>query len=119
MDIPYYTMIDEHDYETYVWLRNNIDDYRDENQTYDKAAVGTIKASSFSAITELYIATSYMIPRYNEHLTDDMNEFLQDKCVDTSFLDRHKISVIYGECDNTNLTKIYDNVYLYPGLFEK
>lgn len=59
-------MIDEQNYETYVWIRDNIEDYRDENHTYDKAAVDPIKASPFSAITGLHILTqSIYREKYN------------------------------------------------------
>ena len=118
LDIPYYEMADETDYETFTWIRDNIDQYRDENHTYEKGAVHPFKASPFSAITGLYIVSSSMHPIYGYHLHKQMEQFLREQCGDTSFLDRYKISVIYGDCNNSNLTMIYEDVYLYPGLFE-
>lgn len=118
LDIPYYQMIDEEDYETFTWIRDNIDDYRDENHSYDKAAVHPFMASPFSAVTRLYMVSSSMHPIYGYSLHTEMEKFLSEKCVDTSFLKKYKISVVYGSCNNDNLTMIYPNVYLYPSLYE-
>ncbi|RLF27655.1 MAG: hypothetical protein DRN05_05360 [Thermoplasmata archaeon] len=42
------------------------------------------------------------------------------KHTNTSILDKHRISVVIcEECNNSNLTKIHENVYIYPGLYEK
>ena len=46
-------------------------------------------------------------------LHTEMKTFLNNKCVDTSFLDKHGISLVYGSCNNDNLTMVYPNVYLY------
>lgn len=119
LDIPYYQMIDEEDYEAFTWIKENIDDYRDENHHYDKAAVDPYFAPSFSAVTRLYIVTSSMHPLVRYSLHTDMETFLTNKCVDTGFLDKHGIGVVYGSCNNDNLTMIYPNVYLYPGLYEE
>jgi len=119
LDIPYYQMIDEQDYETFTWIRDNIDNYRDKDYLYDKAAVDPFMASPFSAITGLYITSSSMHPIYGYSLHTEVENFLNNKCIDTSFLEEHGISIIYGNCNNDNLTMIHPNVYLYPGLYEK
>lgn len=59
-----------------------------------------------------------MHPLYRYSLYMDMETILNNKCVDTSFLDEHEISVVYGNCNNNDYTTIYPNVYLYPGLYE-
>jgi hypothetical protein len=111
-------MISEEEYETFTWIHDNIDEYRDANHTYNKAAVDPYIASPFSAVTGLYIISSNMNPIYSYDLVENMKTFLREKCINTSFLDKYQISVIYGEATNTNLTKIYDKVYLYQGLKE-
>ncbi|MCK4348691.1 MAG: hypothetical protein KAW47_08750 [Thermoplasmatales archaeon] len=119
MDIPYYQMIDEEDYETFTWIEENIDSFRDENHSYDRGAVNPFYASPFSAVTGLYTVSSIMCPLYGYNLHGEMEKFLNEKCVDTSFMDQHKISVVYTtSCNNSNLTMIYPNVYLYPGLYD-
>lgn len=116
VEIPYYQMIDEKDYEAFIWIENNIDDYRDENHSYEKAAVHPFKASPFSAITGLYTISSTMHPLYGYELHIDMGKFLNEKCVNTSFLEQHGLSVIYGHCDNEYSEEVYENVYLYGGM---
>lgn len=116
MELPYYQMIDEKDYEAFIWIENNIDDYRDENHSYEKAAVHPFKASPFSAITGLYIISSTMHPVYRYELHTNVERFLNEKCINTSFLEQHQLSVIYGYCDNEYSSEVYKNVYLYPGV---
>lgn len=118
LNIPYYKMIDEEDYETFSWIKDNIETYRDENHPYDKAAVDPFMASPFSAITGLNIVSSTMHPIWGYNIHTDMETFFSNKCFDTSFLKKYKISVVYGSCNNDNLTLIYPNVYLYPNLYE-
>ena len=119
MDISYYHMIDENDYETFIWIEDNLDSFRDENHSYDRGAVDPFFASPFSTVTRLYIVSSSMHPIHGYSLHERVSEFLNNKCVDTGFMDEHKISVVYTpSCDNDNLTMIYPNVYLYPGLYD-
>jgi len=119
IDIGYYQMVSEEDYESFVWIGENIDSFRDVNHSYDRGAVHPFKASPFSAVTGLYIVSSSMHPLRGQNLWSKMEGFVRDECTDTGFLDRYKIGVIYGDCDNDNLTMIYPNVYLYPALYEK
>lgn len=119
LEIPYYQMIDEEDYEAFTWIRDNIESYRDENHPYDRAAVDPFMASPFSAITGLYIVSSSMHPIWGYSLHTEMETFLSNKCVDTSFFKKYKISVVYSSCNNDNLKRIYPNVYLYPSLYEQ
>ena len=113
-------MINEKDYQTFSWIQNNINHYRDTNHSYDRAAIHPFKASPMSAITGLYIISSTMHPIYGYQLHSEMEKFLREKCTDTNFLDKHRISVVIcEECNNSNLTKIHENIYIYPGLYEK
>ncbi len=119
-DIPYYHMINESDYESFTWINENIDNYRNSTHPYNRAAVDPFKASPFSAITRLYIVSSTMhpIPGYKYH--QEVSAFLDNGCIDTSFLEKYDVSVVYNkQCNNENLTMIYPNVYLYAGLHEK
>ena len=116
LSIQYYQMINEDDCATFTWMNDHLNEYRNETHLYNRAAVNPFYASPFSAITGLYIVSSSMHPIYGYELHTQMEDFLNNKCVDTAFLDDHKISVIYGDSNNNNLTMIYSNVYLYPGL---
>jgi len=112
-NIQYYEMIDEQDYETFVWIRDNIDEYRDENNSIKKGVLNPYKASPFSAITGLNIVSSNMHPIYGINRQNLVYNFLRNKGIDTKFLDRYKIDLVYGHCENENLTKIHEKVYLY------
>jgi hypothetical protein len=116
LNTPYYKMITEQEYETFSWIYDHIGDYRDANHSYNRAAVDPFKASPFAAVTGLYIISSSMNPLYGYDLHEQMDTFLHEKCTNTSFLETYHLSVIYGDATNTNLTKIHDEVYLYPGL---
>jgi hypothetical protein len=118
LSTPYYEIITEQDYETFTWIHDHINSYRDSNHSYSRAVVDPYKASPFSAVTGLYIISSSMNPVYGYNLVGKMETFLQEKCRNTSFLDKYHLSVIYGDADNANLTKIHENVYLYPRVSE-
>ncbi|MFA5101962.1 MAG: hypothetical protein WC525_02295 [Candidatus Thermoplasmatota archaeon] len=119
LSTPYYKMIKEEEYDSFIWIRENIDDYRDANHTYLVGAVHPYKASPFSAVTGLNIVTSSMHPLIRYDLQDDMQSFLADRARNTSFLVKYKISVVYGSCDNQNLTMVHPNVYLYTGNYSQ
>jgi hypothetical protein len=113
LSIPYYEMISEKEYESFVWIHENLNNYRDANHTYTTGAVQPYKASPFSAVTGLYIVTSSMHPLLRYNLHDAMESFLADRASNTSFLKKYGITVVYGSCDNRNLTMIHPQVYLY------
>ena len=120
-EAPYYKMINEDDYDAFTWIRGHIDSYRDANNTYTTAAVAPYQASPFSAITGLHILVSSMHPvlyYWNLHI-EDMDAFLADHCRNTSFLNKFKISVVYGICENNNLTMVHSKVYLYKNFPSK
>ena len=117
INIPYYTQLNEEDYENALWLRENLPAARDTNHTYARIAIDPYKAAPFSAVSGLYISFSSMNPLIRYHQQEKMTDFLNSNCTDTTFLQRYKISVIYTtHCDNTNLTKLNDNIYLYTNL---
>lgn len=119
MDILYYQMIAEEEFETFSWIYDNIDSYRDENHSYDKCAIDPFKASPFAAVSGLYIVSSTMSPIYGYNYHIEVEKFLNGKCTDVSFMHKHGVSVVYSSsCNNSNLTMIYPNVYLYPGLHD-
>lgn len=116
-DISYYTMINETDFKTYNWIRENIDSYQNNTIDYDRASVDPYKASPFSAVTRLYIVSSTMhpIPGYKYH--QDVESFLSNCCENESFFKEFDVSVVYttGCCTNQNLNEIYPNVYIVSG----
>ena len=106
-------LIGEEEFETALWLKENLPELRDKNLTYDRIAIDPFKAAPFSSVSGLYISFSSMHPLLRYEQRDKMIEFLENNCTDTNFLQRYKISVVYNpDCENNNLTKIYPNVYI-------
>ena len=106
LNTPYYYMIDEQDYQAFVWISENVDD------KYDRAILDPWKATPFTAITEKYVYTrlhSYSKPRDKE-----VYRFIKAGCMDTTFLRETGASIVYTreECHNPDLIMVRENVYL-------
>ena len=90
--IPYYHMIDEQDYQAFIWIKNNL------NQDYEKVILDPWKGTAFTAITGKQIYT-----RIHVAPLDDDNrayDFLMGGSNNTTFLKKNSISIIY--------TRLYD-----------
>ncbi len=106
--IPYYHMIDENDYGTFVWIKDNVD------AGYQKAILDPWKATAFTAITGRYVyARTHMGP---DKFTQQADAFLAAGCKDTDFLRKNGISIICTsqECANPDLLPVRNRVYLLP-----
>ena len=105
-DTPYYHMINQQDYEAFVWIGNNV------GEGYNKAILDPWKATAFSAITQKYIYTrihARPMPRDQEAA-----KFLKGGCADTDFLRKNGISIVYTRepSSNPDLVEIREWVYL-------
>ena len=105
-NIPYYHMIDDEDYEAFVWITENI------GSDYEKAILDPWKATAFTAITGKYIYTR--IGEYPTDIDEKAYSFLRGGCEDTTFLRENGISIIYTrwECHNPDLKEVRKNIYL-------
>ncbi len=117
LDTPYYHMIDEEDYQAFVWIKDNID------EGYQKAILDPWKATAFAAITGKTIYSrihSYPMDKDNEAYA-----FLKNGSTNTAFLKANGISIIYTRVyenarnrntefssDNPNLVEVTKNIYL-------
>jgi hypothetical protein len=100
-------MINKQDYETFVWVRDNVDD------SYDRAILDPWKATAFVAITGKYVFTRiHTAPKDTDKQARD---FLSSGCEDNAFLEENDISIVVTqeECSNANLTQVHKNVYLF------
>jgi hypothetical protein len=108
LDTLYYHTIQEHDYEAFVWIEENIGD------EYDKAIVDPWKATAFTAITGKKVYSRIV----SEISEADLRayKFFEESCSDTAFLKEHGISIVYTRltCDNPNLVKVREDIYLLP-----
>ena len=103
---PYYHMIDEEDYQTFAWIKENVD------SSYEKAVLDPWKATAFTAITGRNVYTRIReFPRPSDKRVYD---FLQNGCTDTAFMKINNISIVYtlGACHNPDLVEVRKNVYL-------
>jgi hypothetical protein len=114
-NIPYYQMISEKEYDTFVWIDNNIESYNNQTITYSRAAVDPFKASPFCAVSNLYIVSSSMSPIYGYAHHEKVSSFLSNCCQNEGFLTEFGVSVVYTTscCNNSNFTMIHPNVYIY------
>jgi hypothetical protein len=108
LDTQYYHTIQEHDYEAFVWIEENIGD------EYDKAILDPWKATAFTAITgkEVY---SHITARLSQ--TDlRAYRFFEGHCNDTAFLRKNNISIVYTrlDCNNPDLVQVREDIYLLP-----
>ena len=107
-------MINEQEYNDFIWIHENLDQFRNDNNFSNIGAIDPFKASPFSAVTGLYIVSSSMHPLYGYNLKEEMKSFLENHCQDTNFIIENKISIIYTtNCNNENLTMIHPNTYIY------
>ena len=105
-DTPYYHMIDEADYEAFVWIRDNV------GEDYSKAILDPWKATAFTAITGKHVYTRiHFSPQVRD---EEAYTFLRNGCVDTGFLNGNDISIVYTRepCSNPNLVQVRENIYL-------
>lgn len=106
LNTPYYHVIDDDDYQAFVWIRDNLDD------SYDKAILDPWKATAFTAIAEKKIHSRIQIRP--DTIDTDIYGFLEEGCNDTAYLKDNGISILYNrlECSNSDLIEVRRNVYI-------
>ncbi len=108
-EIPYYHVIDEEDYQAFVWIAENVDG------DYKKAILDPWKATAFAAITGKHIYTrTHTFPR---PIDEEAAKFLEEGSSDTALLREKGISIVYTEEEvrNPDLVEVRKNVYLLKG----
>ncbi len=117
LDTPYYYMIDEEDYQAFVWINDNID------KDYERAILDPWKATAFTAITGKNIYSR--IHAYAKARDEEAYAFLGNGSTDTTLLKENGISIIYTRVyegpergnleyssDNPDLIEVAKNIYL-------
>ena len=96
-DTLYYRMIDNEDYQAFVWIEDNLDD------RYQKAILDPWKGTAFTAITGKNVYSK--IHAYSQDSDAKAYAFLEGRCRDTDFLKENGISIVYtrDSCDNPDL----------------
>ncbi len=106
--IDYYHMIDEEDYQAFVWIKENV------GEEYDRAILDPWKGIPFTAITGKYVYTR--IHAFPTETDVEAKMYLDGGCTDTTLLRENGISVVYSEneCLNPDLVEVNERVYLLP-----
>ena len=106
LNTPYYHMIEEADYQAFVWVKENVSD------RYRKAILDPWKATPFAVITGKYVFTRIHVGP--DATTLQADEFLASGSTDTAFLRENGISIVITEQElrNPDLTRVRDNIYL-------
>ncbi len=104
--IGYYHMIDDQDYQAFVWIRDNLD------EGYGKAILDPLKGTPFTAITGKNVYA--WLGAYPVESDVKAYGFLGGNSADTAFLRDNHISIVYSRQSVTNpaLTEVRQYVYL-------
>jgi hypothetical protein len=105
-DTGYYHMIDNEDYQAFIWIKENV------SGDYGTAILDPWKATAFTAITgKAAYSRTHSFPTPRDKVAE---QFLENGSGNTTFLNENKISLIYtnAEVKNPDLTEVRENVYL-------
>lgn len=104
----YYKLIDEEDYESFIWIKEN---------TPNNATVlsDPWKARALATIAErrVYAVMPFGPDEEQMKLVNLALNFLKQNCTDTLFLINNNISLVYikNNCQNLYLVELKDNIY--------
>jgi hypothetical protein len=102
-----YHIMNEQDYNSFVWIRDN-------TPQNSIVLADPWKADALSPISERQVYSRIMQgPNavYEEN-NKEINDFFSNNCTNIDFLNKNNISVVYGNCSNSSLKEVYPKVYL-------
>ena len=102
----YYHMIDQEDYQAFIWIKDNL------SNNYDKAILDPWKATAFTTITQKKSFTRiHMAPTA---IDNEAYSFLMSGCDNTTFLRENGISIVYTTegSSNPDLVEVRTNVFI-------
>ncbi len=102
-----YHIINEEEYNDFIWIK--------ENTNQDALVVlHPWKADAFTPIAERQVYSRIMQGpnAISEAKNKEISDFFEGKCQNINFLNENNIDIIYGECDNSNLEEIHNNVWV-------
>jgi hypothetical protein len=103
---PYYHMINEQEYQSFVWIRENVD------ASYQKAILDPWKATAFTGITGKYVLTKIGEAPTGKDV--EVIDYLNGGCKDTSYLIDNGVSLVFSpvKVENDDLIEVHPEVYL-------
>lgn len=105
----YYHLIDDQDYQSFLWIKDN---------TSQDAVIllDPWKARALPTIAErrVYAVMPFGPNEEQLRLVEKANKFFADNCSNTTFLLENNITVVYtkNKCQNPNLVEIKENIYI-------
>jgi asparagine N-glycosylation enzyme membrane subunit Stt3 len=110
MNTSYYHLIDEHDYDSFHWIKDN---------TPQDAIVlsDPLKARALAPVAERQVYAVMPFGPVEKELARVANatRFFNENCTNTMFLIENNISVVYtrGSCDNPFLVEVKEDIFLF------
>ncbi len=105
----YYHLIDDEDYHSFLWIREN-------TSRGSIILLNPWKARALPTIAErrVYAVMPFGPDKEELKLVEETNRFLKNNCTNTTFLIENNINIVYtrGECKNKNLVEIKENIYI-------
>jgi len=107
LNTQYYHIIDEKEYNDFIWIKNNLE---------GKAIIDPWKAIAFTALAEKPVYSTISLgPNPNaEKRNKEITKFFKLSCNNTDFLLKNNISIVYSHegCKNPDLKKVRDRIYI-------
>lgn len=106
VNASFYHMIDEEDYRSFAWIKNNV------GPDYSGALIDPWKATAFVALTGKKVASRIWVKQ--EPVDDVIYKFLANGCQDSTFLRDYRGSFVYNltPCSNSDLVEVRNNIYI-------
>ena len=108
VDTSYYYLIDNKDYESFLWIKEN----SPPNATI---LSDPWKARALAPVAErrVYAVMPFGPVEEQMKLVNNANNFFAENCTNTTFLIDNNITVVYatGNCQNQDLIQVKDNIY--------
>ncbi len=106
---PYYHLINDKDYENFLWIKEN-------SEPNAIVLLDPWKARAFPAIAErkVYAVMPFGPNKEYLKLVENAYRFFAQKCTNTTFLIENNISIIYSpvKCQNDDLIEVKENIYI-------
>lgn len=100
----YYHIVNDQEFQDFIYIKENV--------SGDKVLLRPWEGFAFPAITGKHV---YMYPTPGaEEKRSKAHTFLQYDCMDTSFLKKNNLDIVYAHdgCNNDDLKKVKDRIYI-------
>jgi hypothetical protein len=106
----YYYLIDSKEYEDFLWLKEN-------SPPNSTVLLDPWKARAFVPIAErrVFAVMPFGPVKEKLELVNKAKDFLENGCINTSFLIENNITIVYTPftCKNENLNKVKEKIYFF------